>query len=189
MKNIVLCCDGTANEFSDHNTNVVKLYQLLEKDPARQVTYYHPGVGTMEAVGALTSVARKITKVLGYVIGYGLEDDVRAAYLFLMRTYSPGDRIFMFGFSRGAYTVRAVAALLHMYGLMEGNNEALIPYALRLQSAISKEGEGRQGFRSCPTIQSDVFAAAGSYLLHRLVGHGQLGRLENQSAETTLHRG
>jgi len=141
MKNIVLCCDGTANEFSDHNTNVVKLYQLLEKDPARQVTYYHPGVGTMEAVGALTSVARKITKVLGYVIGYGLEDDVRAAYLFLMRTYSPGDRIFMFGFSRGAYTVRAVAALLHMYGLMEGNSEALIPYAIRLQSAISKEGE------------------------------------------------
>ena len=47
----------------------------------------------------------------------------------------------MFGFSRGAYTVRAVAALLHMYGLMEGNNEALIPYALRLQSAISKKGE------------------------------------------------
>ena len=65
MKNIVLCCDGTANEFSDHNTNVVKLYQLLEKDPARQVTYYHPGVGTMEAVGALTSIARKITKILG----------------------------------------------------------------------------------------------------------------------------
>jgi uncharacterized protein (DUF2235 family) len=104
MKNIVLCCDGTANEFSDHNTNVVKLYQLLEKDPARQVTYYHPGVGTMEAVGALTSVARKITKVLGYVIGYGLEDDVRAAYLFLMRTYSPPETGFSCSASAAART-------------------------------------------------------------------------------------
>lgn len=138
MKNIVLCCDGTANEFSRHNTNVVKLYHILMKDPARQVTYYHPGVGTMEAVGALTSVARKITKILGLVIGYGLEEDIRAAYLFLMRTYNPGDRIFMFGFSRGAYTVRAVAALLHMYGLMQGNNEALVPYAIRMQSADMK---------------------------------------------------
>jgi uncharacterized protein (DUF2235 family) len=73
------------------------------------------------------------------VIGYGLEEDIRAAYLFLMRTYSPGDRIFMFGFSRGAYTVRAVAALLHMYGLMEGNNDALVPYAIRMQSAKMKE--------------------------------------------------
>jgi uncharacterized protein (DUF2235 family) len=141
MKNIVLCCDGTSNEFSKNNTNVVKLYQLLAKDPATQVAYYHPGLGTMEAVGAITSFGRKITKLLGLAIGYGLEDDIKAAALFLMRTYQPGDRIFMFGFSRGAYTVRAVASLLHMYGLIEGNNDALVPYAIRMLSAISKEGE------------------------------------------------
>src|SRR4051794_35198298 len=79
MKNIVLCCDGTSNQFSEHNTNVVRLYQTLVKDPARQVAYYHPGLGTMEAVGALTSFARKFTKLLGLAIGYGLEDDIKAA--------------------------------------------------------------------------------------------------------------
>jgi uncharacterized protein (DUF2235 family) len=51
MKNIVLCCDGTANEFARHHTNVVKLYYALARDPG-QVAYYHPGLGTMEAVGA-----------------------------------------------------------------------------------------------------------------------------------------
>jgi uncharacterized protein (DUF2235 family) len=62
-KNVVVCCDGTANEFKEDRTNVVKLFSMLVQDPARQVSYYHPGVGTMEAVGALTSSARKITRV------------------------------------------------------------------------------------------------------------------------------
>jgi len=53
-KNVVLCCDGTANEFARNNTNVVKLYATLEQDPVTQVTYYHPGLGTMEPAGALT---------------------------------------------------------------------------------------------------------------------------------------
>ena len=53
-KNIVLCCDGTANEFAQDRTNVVKLYFTLDPDPARQVTYYHPGLGTMEPPGALS---------------------------------------------------------------------------------------------------------------------------------------
>src|SRR4051812_45272061 len=46
-KNVVVCCDGTANEFAKHNTNVVKLYSMLQHDSARQVAYYHPGLGTM----------------------------------------------------------------------------------------------------------------------------------------------
>ena len=47
-RNIVICCDGTANEFAEDNTNVVKLYYVLDHDPARQVTFYHAGLGTME---------------------------------------------------------------------------------------------------------------------------------------------
>jgi uncharacterized protein (DUF2235 family) len=109
VKNIVLCCDGTANEFAKHNTNVVKLYATLRQDPAAQVAYYHPGLGTMEPAGALTPWRRKITKLLGMAIGYGLANDVRDAYVFLMDRFEPGDRVFLFGFSRGAYTVRAVA--------------------------------------------------------------------------------
>jgi uncharacterized protein (DUF2235 family) len=57
-KNVVVCCDGTANEFATDHTNVLKLFRVLDNDPSRQVAFYHPGVGTMEAVGALTSVSQ-----------------------------------------------------------------------------------------------------------------------------------
>jgi uncharacterized protein (DUF2235 family) len=137
-KNIVLCCDGTANEFAKHNTNVVKLYSTLGNDPATQVTYYHPGLGTMEPAGALTTPARKVTKLLGMAVGYGLANDVRDAYLFLVNRYEPGDRLFCFGFSRGAYTVRTVASLIHMYGLVRAGNDPLVPYAIRMMMGIER---------------------------------------------------
>jgi uncharacterized protein (DUF2235 family) len=137
-KNIVLCCDGTANEFSEDRTNVVKLFYALVEDPARQVAYYHPGLGTLEPAGALTTFSRKVTKLLGLAIGYGLENDVRDAYTFLMNCHEPGDSVYLFGFSRGAYTVRAVASLLHMYGLIPKGNEPLVPYAIRMLTAINK---------------------------------------------------
>lgn len=136
-RKIVLCCDGTANEFATDRTNVIKLFATLVHEPARQVTYYHPGVGTMEPPGALTKFSRAVTKVLGQAIGYGLESDIRDAYVFLMNHFKEGDRLFMFGFSRGAYTVRAVASLLHMYGLIRPGNESLVPYAIRMMMAIT----------------------------------------------------
>src|SRR5262245_6322962 len=137
-RNVVLCCDGTANEFASDRTNVVKLFYALTHDPAVQDTYYHPGVGTMEAAGAVTMTGRKVTKLLGLAIGYGLETDIRDAYVFLMNHFRPDDRVFLFGFSRGAYTVRAVASLLHMYGLIRPGNEPLVPYAIRMMMAITK---------------------------------------------------
>jgi uncharacterized protein (DUF2235 family) len=51
-RNLVLCCDGTANEFKRDRTNVVKLFFALVHGSADQLTYYHPGIGTMESVGA-----------------------------------------------------------------------------------------------------------------------------------------
>jgi uncharacterized protein (DUF2235 family) len=137
-KNIVLCCDGTASEFAQDNTNVIKLFYTLDQDPNQQVTYYHPGLGTMEPAGALTPVARKFTKALGMAIGYGLAADIACAYSFLMEHYADGDKVFLFGFSRGAYTVRAVCALLHMYGQIRPGNESLVPYAIRMMLAIDR---------------------------------------------------
>src|SRR4051812_43266759 len=116
-KNIVICCDGTANEFAKDSTNVVKLCSVLIHSDT-QVTYYHPGLGTMEPAGALSPWSRRFRRLLGKAIGEGLENDIRDAYVFLMSTYIPGDRVFLFGFSRGAYTVRAIAALLKAYGLI-----------------------------------------------------------------------
>src|SRR4029077_17776217 len=82
--------------------------------------------------------AKRITRLLGKAIGYGLEADVRDAYVFLMNHFEPEDRVFLFGFSRGAYTVRVVAALLHMYGLLPRGNEPLVPYAIRMMTVADK---------------------------------------------------
>ena len=144
-QNIVICCDGTANEFTHNNTNVVKLYSTLVHDDPRQRTFYHPGVGTMEPPGALTPLRRKVTRVLGLALGAYLENDIRDAYVFLMQAFQPGDKVFLFGFSRGAYTARSVASLLRMYGLLRPGNEALVPYAVRMMMAIRKARDAGSG--------------------------------------------
>jgi uncharacterized protein (DUF2235 family) len=131
-KNIVLCLDGTGNEFGDQNSNVVKLYSVLVQDPQTQVAYYHPGLGTMGAPGAWSKLAQWWTKMKGLAFGAGLAANIGDAYCYLMATYQPGDNIYIFGFSRGAYTARALAAMLHMYGLLRPGNEVLVPYITRL---------------------------------------------------------
>lgn len=145
-KNVVLCCDGTANEFAQDRTNVVKLFYALDQHhAAQQVAYYHPGLGTTEPAAELSPLRRRIARVLGLAFGYGLEFDIRDAYVYLMNTYEQGDKLFLFGFSRGAYTARAVAALLHMYGLIPRGNEAFVPYAIRMLMAVRKiESKGPQ---------------------------------------------
>ena len=140
MRNIVLCCDGTANEFAKDRTNIVKLCSTLVQEPSIQTVSYHPGLGTMEPPGTLSPLRRRLARLLGQAFGYGLPSDIRDAYVFLMSSFEPGDRLFMFGFSRGAYTVRAVASLLHMYGLIPRGNEPLVPYAIRMLSAINRKG-------------------------------------------------
>lgn len=130
-KNMVICCDGTGNEFGEHNSNVVKLYRTLVSSAA-QVTYYHPGVGTMGARNALTRIGRWWTRVIGLAFGYGISENVADAYQFLMRNFEPGDDLYLFGFSRGAYTARALCGMLHIVGLLTQGNEGLIPYAIRM---------------------------------------------------------
>src|SRR5262249_58408455 len=116
-KNLVVCCDGTANEFKRDRTNVVKLFYTLERNP-QQMAFVDAGTRAMAAVGALTTWSRQVTKLLGLAIGYGLEADICDAYVYIMNNFEPGDRLFLFGFSRGAYTVRIVTGLLRMYGLI-----------------------------------------------------------------------
>ncbi len=129
-KNIVICCDGTGNQFGEQNSNVVKLYKALISDPG-QVAYYHPGLGTIGARNALTGLGKWWTRVLGLAFGYGISDNLADAYQFLMREFAPGDSLYLFGFSRGAYTARALCGMLHVVGLLTEGNEALIPYAIR----------------------------------------------------------
>ena len=131
-RNLVICCDGTANEFAADRTNVLKLAFAAEKDQESQVLYYHPGVGTMAPAGLFTGIGKLVARLAGMAFGYGLKADVCDIYNFIMNHYRTGDRLYIFGFSRGAYTARAVTALLHGYGLLGPGNDALVPYAIRL---------------------------------------------------------
>ena len=118
MKNIVICCDGTGNEISENISNVLKLYRCLRKTPKttpHQVVFYDPGVGTLERPDPWRKAWQDTIAVLGLATGYGLDDNILAAYEFLVRNYEDGDDIFLFGFSRGAYTVRALAGLCLLY--------------------------------------------------------------------------
>lgn len=127
-KNIVICCDGTGNEFGDNNSDVVKLYSTLIIDGKQQVGYYHPGVGTMGAPTAHNKISKAWSVVTGLAFGAGLLANVGDAYRYLMNIFADGDKIFLFGFSRGAYTARALSGVLRMFGLLFPGNEGLIPY-------------------------------------------------------------
>jgi hypothetical protein len=132
-RNIVLCCDGTSNEFCKNNTNVVKLFEMLDRDPnKRQLSFYDPGVGTFSAKGALLPITKRITRWLGLAFGMGLVDNLEDGYTYLMNHWKPGDNIYIFGFSRGAYTARAIAAMVHKVGLLEPGNEHFVPYASKI---------------------------------------------------------
>ena len=127
-RNIIVCCDGTSNQPSKAATNVAKLTYTLVKDPARQLVFYHPGLGTMAGPGFTTRAGSRAARIAGLAVGYGLKDDLRDAYVYIADHWQPGDRIFLFGFSRGAYTARALASLIAMYGLAMEGNSPLVPY-------------------------------------------------------------
>jgi uncharacterized protein (DUF2235 family)/predicted ATP-binding protein involved in virulence len=139
-KNIVICCDGTGNKFALNSTNVVKLYSVLALDDSKtQVAYYHSGLGTVANPAALTGVTRSWSLVTGLAFGSGILRDLADSYSFLMQNFEEGDRIFLFGFSRGAFTVRALASMLHMVGLLRKDNNALIPQAVEMMKRPDKE--------------------------------------------------
>ena len=131
-KSIVIFSDGTGNQLkAKGNTNIVRLHSMTQ-ETSTQLRFYDPGVGTEGSPRALTGIGRSATKILGLAFGYGVKRNVVEAYTFIMHTWQPGDRIYMFGFSRGAYTVRALAGMLRVIGLLRPGQENLIPYALKL---------------------------------------------------------
>lgn len=131
-KNIVLCIDGTGNEFGESNSNVVKLFSVLDCRDQRQIAFYHPGLGTMGSRNALTKLEQWWTKNCGLAFGYGLSDALEDCYTYVMEKFEDGDTLFLFGFSRGAYLARALASMIHMYGLVQKGNEPLIRYILKM---------------------------------------------------------
>jgi uncharacterized protein (DUF2235 family) len=147
-RQLVLCFDGTNNQFGTENTSVVRITQVLTRDVQRQLLFYDPGVGTFPEPGYVSALGKWFSKVRCLAFGADLFEKVAHAYTFLMDTWQPGDQVFLFGFSRGSYTARALAALLHMYGLLPTGGQNLLPYLLRLLKSAPRE------LRKSPARQS-----------------------------------
>jgi uncharacterized protein (DUF2235 family) len=118
VKRLIVCCDGTWNRADQQSagepcpTNVVKLaYRIAKRDGAGvpQVVHYDHGVGTGNSLDRLT----------GGAFGQGLEENIHSAYRFLVANYEDGDEIFLFGFSRGAFTARSVAGMVRNCGILK----------------------------------------------------------------------
>lgn len=136
-RNLVVCLDGTSNGPETGFTNVARMFDVAEKNSG-QLVYYDPGVGTIGAPAAVTPWGKALTQVAGMVAGYGIRDNIEQAYTWLAHQYRSGDRIFVFGFSRGAYTARAFTGMLRTVGLLHADADNLTPYAIKLYAKSGK---------------------------------------------------
>jgi len=170
-KNIVILCDGTSNEISENRTNVLRLYGALEKS-SNQVVFYDPGVGTFGAENAWSYYYRKAIEIWGLATGWGLDANVKEAYKFLTEHYDDGkrpdgtdegpDQIYIFGFSRGAYTARVLAGFIHAVGLIDTVNLNLLDYAYRAYKGVSdikgdQQADGSKDPKTNPFAEVRLF--------------------------------
>ncbi len=162
MKRIVICADGTWNVRDQLDettgtrrpTNVTKLARAVRPraaDGVDQVVCYHEGVGTDGG----------LDRVTGGAFGRGIEDNVRTLYRFLVYNYEPGDALYFFGFSRGAFTVRTLAGFMKFAGLVEKDDDYFVPdiYGCYEKSCGPDTDAWKQAFRRvrgtrpCPPIR------------------------------------
>ncbi|KAF9554064.1 hypothetical protein CPC08DRAFT_713209 [Agrocybe pediades] len=140
-RTLVLCFDGTHDEFDEDNSNVVNFFRMLRKDSSEdQMVYYQAGIGTYTMPHIRGSLREKWYKVKDAMLGVHLDNHVMGGYKFLMQNYRIGDRISLFGFSRGAYTVRVLASMLFKVGLLAKDNQEQIAFAYRMFSRGDWEG-------------------------------------------------
>jgi uncharacterized protein (DUF2235 family) len=154
MANLVICCDGTWNtpdqldKGAPAPTNVVRLYNAVadvDNQGLEQTRYYHPGVGTNGGWW---------DKAVGGGTGAGLDNNIMSAYQKLCYCYQPGDAIYLFGFSRGAYTVRSLGGFIGRCGLLRITDLPPKEVWSRIQTLLT------QGYRR-KTEQREDWSAQG----------------------------
>lgn len=120
-KNIVVFSDGTGQEGGKgNNTNVYKLFNMVEDRTANQITFYDRGLGT------------GFRKITGNISGMGISQNIYECYQFIFDNYMAQDNIFLFGFSRGATTVRSLSAFIHLFGILPKSRPELIKKAYHI---------------------------------------------------------
>ncbi|KAJ7140600.1 hypothetical protein C8R44DRAFT_846729 [Mycena epipterygia] len=137
-RNLVVSIDGTSNQFGRNNTNVVELHSRIIKDnhSTPQLTFYLSGIGTYvpPSFRSFAYWKQLIANKIDLAIAWNFKRHVQDAYRWLADHYQPGDIIFLFGFSRGAYQVRALSGMIATMGLVYTGNQRLIPFAYELYS-------------------------------------------------------
>ncbi|CAE6424237.1 unnamed protein product [Rhizoctonia solani] len=135
-RKLIVCIDGTSNQFSEKNTNVIEMYSCIKKDDS-QLTYYNSGIGTYVKPSwySWSYIKQSMYYTIDLAIAWNLKKVILGAYRWLSDTYRTGDQIFLFGFSRGAYQVRALAAMVECVGLIYTGNQEQIPFAWELYAS------------------------------------------------------
>lgn len=149
-RQIILGCDGTNNTLTgeEHDTNVLKLIGQLAPGTGEQILYYDPGVGShdqLPTVDALNDVRRKLERLAGLANGRGIYENIAEAYLFLVDHYRAGDQIYIFGFSRGAFTARSVAGMVNLFGIIRSDSKSLILTLIRLYFSAPSDSQADVG--------------------------------------------
>lgn len=135
-KNIVILCDGTGQKGGiNTNTNVYKLFNMLEDRTPRQVVYYDAGIGT------------RVNKIVSQIFGIGFSKNVLECYKFIFEQFEAGDQIYLFGFSRGAATVRSLSAFIELFGVLPHSRRDLIDEAFRIYKIKTQGDESEAGMQ------------------------------------------
>lgn len=132
-KNLVIFCDGTGQEGGiGHNTNVYKMYNVIEDRTPEQIAFYDRGLGT------------GWRKVTGNVGGMGISKNIQECYEFIFDNFTADDQIYLFGFSRGATTVRSLSNFIHLFGILPKSRRELIKQAYKIYKIGNKDKRNRE---------------------------------------------
>jgi uncharacterized protein (DUF2235 family) len=192
-KKLVVFCDGTWNRADQKTkggrpcpTNVLRLFEATlpkSEDNEPQITHYVEGVGT-----------RRAETLTGGMFGFGINSNIKNAYSFIVSNYDPGDQIFLFGFSRGAYTARSIAGLIYNLGILTRNNLHRVNEAYRNYKDITKtwhpDSQESQAFRKDYTHGGETIAFLGVWDTVGALGApfgSSAGRLVNKLCQTEFH--
>ncbi|KIK52337.1 hypothetical protein GYMLUDRAFT_180219 [Collybiopsis luxurians FD-317 M1] len=157
-RTLVLCFDGTGDQFDADNSNVIEFFRLLKKDDrSKQMVYYQAGIGTYTVPQVATPLMAKFSRAMDEAIAWNLQAHVMEGYSFIMQNYIAGDRICIFGFSRGAYTARSLAGMIHKIGVLPADNHQQIPFAYKMYTQADKTGwEQSNAFKKAFSIDVDI---------------------------------
>lgn len=140
-RDLIVMCDGTSNEINTRLSNVLKLFRMIQRRDYVRV-FYDPGIGTIGDDTPWRRARQRTRAVFELATGYGLDANIADAYAWLCNNWrGEEDRIWLFGYSRGAYTARALAGLVHMLGIMQADQANLTGYSVKAYRRMSETGD------------------------------------------------